>query len=260
MSASTSTSSHQSLALNSPAQSGSAATLHCTLFLFDDKLVITKRPHRDVSGRRATGLDDVQKLVKTGGGVAVYDRDKDKRDKLGYRGAVDILDVIATDIGGGGKDSSRKGLTSRLIHGSEFHLFLERPPVDQSDRWSARPLRSYTTVHPPYSFNLDPVMARKDKLRFVRNLWAAQALARTKLRRRTDAVAVPRVFKAREEIKLATCYWNVWERAGWLACPLKAKVVVQVDESGETETLPLGAGGSPLIVVRLQPMPGGLCR
>lgn len=100
MSASTSTSSHQSLAIASPG--GNASILHCTLFLFDDKLVITKRPSRDVSGRKATGLDDLQKLVKTGGGVAVYDRDKEKRDKLGFRGAVDILDVIATDTGGGG--------------------------------------------------------------------------------------------------------------------------------------------------------------
>lgn len=103
MSTSTSTSSHQSIAIASPGGPSSVATLHCTLFLFDDKLVITKRPHRDISGRKATGLDDLQKLVKTGGGVAVYDRDKEKRDKLGYRGAVDVLDVIATDIGGGGK-------------------------------------------------------------------------------------------------------------------------------------------------------------
>lgn len=134
--------------------------------------------------------------------------------------------------------------------------------MDQSDRWNARPLRSYTTVHPPYSINLDPVMARKDKLRFVRNLWAAQALARTRLRKRTSgpAPAIPRVFKAREEIKLATCYWNVWERDGWTGATSKAKVVVLVDESGDAQGLPLGGGVAPLAVVRLQPMQGGLCR
>lgn len=103
-------------------------------------------------------------------------------------------------------------------------------------------------------------MARKDKLRFVRNLWTAQALARTRLRKRASDFAIPRVFKSREEIKLATCYWNVWERSGWMACPAKAKVVVLVDESGDSETLSLGSNGPPLVVVRLQPMDGGVCR
>lgn len=103
-------------------------------------------------------------------------------------------------------------------------------------------------------------MARKDKLRFVRNLWAAQALARTRLRKRASDLAVPRVLKSREEIKLATCYWNLWERAGWMTCLSKAKVVVLIDESGDSESLTLGTNGSPLVVIRLQPMDGGVCR
>jgi hypothetical protein len=77
--------------------------LHCTLFLFDDKLMIVKRQSSSISGRKVTGLDDVQRLVKTGGGVAVLDKNGAKKDKLSYRGVVDVLDVIASDVGNGGK-------------------------------------------------------------------------------------------------------------------------------------------------------------
>ncbi|RSH95410.1 hypothetical protein EHS25_000497 [Saitozyma podzolica] len=225
--------------------------LHCTLFLFDDKLMIVKRQSSSISGRKVTGLDDVQRLVKTGGGIAVLDKNGAKKDKLSYRGVVDVLDVIASDVGNG-----------------DFHLFFERPPMDQSDRWAARPFRSYTTVHPPYSVSLDPVATRRDKLRFVHNLWAAQALARAKLLPQ-EVRQVPRALVEEEEIGLesagemfgrAKCYWNVWERQGWLHADRKAKVVVHVDEDGEAEDLAPKQDGGPCMVIRLQPMSGGLCR
>lgn len=79
------------------------SNLHCTLFLFDDKLMIVKRQSSSVSGRKITGLDDMDKLVKSGGGVAVLDKAGSKKDKLSFRGTVDILDIMATDVGGGGK-------------------------------------------------------------------------------------------------------------------------------------------------------------
>lgn len=78
------------------------SNLHCTLFLFDDKLMIVKR-QSNVSGRKITGLDDMDKLIKSGGGVAVLDKAGAKKDKLSFRGTVDILDIIATDVGGGGE-------------------------------------------------------------------------------------------------------------------------------------------------------------
>lgn len=56
-----------------------------------------------MSGRKITGLDDVARLVKSGGGVAVMDKTGGKKDKLSYRGMVDVLDVIASDIGNGGE-------------------------------------------------------------------------------------------------------------------------------------------------------------
>lgn len=83
--------------------SAAMSTLHCTLFLFDDKLILVKRQSSAISGRNVTGLNDVQKLVKSGGGVAVMDKNGAKKDKLSYRGMVDVLDVIASDVGNGGE-------------------------------------------------------------------------------------------------------------------------------------------------------------
>ncbi|WVQ81448.1 hypothetical protein IAT38_003572 [Cryptococcus sp. DSM 104549] len=245
-------SSHMPQSPQAGANGGSAMqALHCTLFLFDDKLMIVKRQSTSVSGRKLTGTDDVQRLVKTGGGVAVMEKNNAKRDKLSFRGEVDVLDVIASDVGNG-----------------DFHLFLERPPIDQSGRWAGRPFRSYTTVHPPYSVSLDPVATKRDKLRFVQNLWAAQALARAKLLPSSDVRAVPRVSQSMEEVDLdaagealgrAKCFWNVWDRKGWEG-QRKGKVVVHIDEDGCAPELPSVDGSNPLLSIYLQPMAGGLCR
>nr|XP_031862275.1 uncharacterized protein CI109_002240 [Kwoniella shandongensis]KAA5529347.1 hypothetical protein CI109_002240 [Kwoniella shandongensis] len=233
-----------------PSNSSTMATLHCSLFLFDDKLMIVKRQSSSVSGRKVTGTDDVQKLVRTGGGVAVIDKHNVKKDKLSFRGEVDVLDVIASDIGGG-----------------DFHLFFERPPADQSGRWSGRPFRSYTTVHPPYAVSLDPYATKRDKSRFVQNLWAAQALARAKLLPK-HVRAVPRVLMSAEEVELeaagdpfgrAKCFWDVWDKNVW-SNVRKAKVVIHVDEDGFAPDIPMVEGSYPLLSIRLQPVAGGLCR
>jgi hypothetical protein len=78
--------------------------------------MVVKRQSASISGRRVTGLDDMERLIKSGGGVAVMDKSGNKKDKLSFRGTVDILDVIATDVGGGGKLSraSMAVLTYRI--------------------------------------------------------------------------------------------------------------------------------------------------
>ena len=73
------------------------------MFLFDDKLMIVKRQGTAISGRKVTGLDDVPGLVRSGGGVAVMDKAGAKKDKLSFRGIVDITDIIAVDVGNGGE-------------------------------------------------------------------------------------------------------------------------------------------------------------
>jgi protein ECT2 len=76
----------------------SAGSLHCTLFLFDDKLVIAKRPgNGEKSGRALTGLDEMEKLAKAGGLPVGM-----KKSGMTFKGVVDITDVVAADVGGHG--------------------------------------------------------------------------------------------------------------------------------------------------------------
>jgi hypothetical protein len=223
--------SNSSAPLGSPQSSSGPGlgALHCSLFLFDDKLMVVKRQSSAISGRKVTGLDDVPKLVKSGGGVAIMDRNGGRKDKLSFRGVVDVLDIIATDVGNGGMSKTR--IQGKRLTCTDFHLFLERPPIDQSDRWSSRPFRSYSTVHPPYAISFDPIATRRDKLRFVQNLWAAQALARAKLLPHVNR-PVPRVLMSDSEVGLegagemlgrAKLFWNVWERQAWAAQKKKVK-------------------------------------
>lgn len=78
--------------------------------------MIVKRQSSSISGRKVTGLDDVQKLVKTGGGVAIRAKDGAKKDKLSYRGIVDVLDIIASDVGNGGEHLLSETIGGKLAH------------------------------------------------------------------------------------------------------------------------------------------------
>jgi hypothetical protein len=77
---------------------GAGSPLHCTLFLFDDKLVIVKRPGIGEKGGRAlAGLDEMEKSTKAGGlplGV--------KKSGMSCKGVVEVVDLVATDVGGPG--------------------------------------------------------------------------------------------------------------------------------------------------------------
>lgn len=76
-----------------------AGVLHCTLFLFDDKLVICKRPgNGEKSGRALAGLDEMEKLAKAGGLPLGM-----KKSGMTFKGVVDVTDVVAADVGGPGE-------------------------------------------------------------------------------------------------------------------------------------------------------------
>lgn len=69
---------------------------------------------------------------------------------------------------------------------------------------------------------LDSVATRKDKIRFLHNLWAAQTVARAKLLPKD--VEPPRPMVGEYEVGLeaagevfgrAKCYWSVWDKKGW---------------------------------------------
>jgi hypothetical protein len=104
----------------------SAGSLHCTLFLFDDKLVIAKRPgNGERSGRILTGLDEMEKLAKAGGLPIGM-----KKSGMTFKGVVDIADVVAADVGGAGRRFKFKISSQYLIF---FHcrsaLVLGEPPT-----------------------------------------------------------------------------------------------------------------------------------
>lgn len=87
-----------SLAPSGPSTSGSLSSLHCTLFLFDDKLVIVKRPgNGEKGGRVLSGLDELDRVTKAGG-IPVGK----KKSGMTCKGVVDVTDIVATDVGGAG--------------------------------------------------------------------------------------------------------------------------------------------------------------
>lgn len=110
--------------------------------------------------------------------------------------------------------------------------------MEPSPRWSGRPSRRYTVVHPPQPISLDPQAARADKHRFVHNLWAAQALVRARGGKSSVLVAA-------EEEKLmdawgkgrARAFWNVWEREGWESEGGKVSLIVESRGEGEQNAL-----------------------
>lgn len=98
-----------------------------------------------------------------------------------------------------------------------MHLYLEKPPEGQTDRWSGRSFRSLAVVHPPSPINLDPTRTEADKKRFLENLWNVQAMYRTKGGQSVVLCAEEREVESRgERITLARTYFNVYQRTAFL--------------------------------------------
>ncbi|KAH8094910.1 hypothetical protein BXZ70DRAFT_1066217 [Cristinia sonorae] len=212
--------------------------LHCTLFLFDDKLVIVKRPGNGEKGGRAlSGLSDLDKLGRSGMPLMGM-----KRSGMVCKGVVDVTDVTATDVGG-----------------TDFHLYLEAPPRDKGERWSNRPFRAFTTVNPPYG--LDPTRLEAEKTRFLENLWTVQARFRTRENQSVILFAEDRNVETKgPRVTLARTYFNVYQRTAFLREERKTKVVVHIDHTGSADPLPYGARAPPFVCIQVRPMAGELSR
>ncbi|KAF8663361.1 hypothetical protein AX16_000937 [Volvariella volvacea WC 439] len=221
------------------ATSTSAPSLHCSLFLFDDKLMIVKRPgNGEKGGRMLSGLNDLDKLTK-GGGIP----SGKKKSGMSCKGVVDITDVVATDVGG-----------------ADIHLYLENPPMDQTERWSGRSFRSLAVVHPPSPINYDPIATENDKQRFLEKLWLAQAVYRARAGQSVVLRAEEQEVESRYgRLTTARTYYNVYQRTAFLQEPRKTKVVVHVDPLGTADPIPFGIGGPPFVRIKIQPLAGGLC-
>ena len=62
--------------------------LHCTLFLFDDKLMIVKRPgNGEKSGRVLSGLEDLEKVTKAG---VLNPGAKKAKSGLVFKGVIEV--------------------------------------------------------------------------------------------------------------------------------------------------------------------------
>ncbi|KAJ7684015.1 hypothetical protein B0H17DRAFT_985586 [Mycena rosella] len=220
--------------------SSSTGSLHCTLFLFDDKLLIVKRPGNGEKGGRAlAGLDELDKLTKAGGRPSGK-----KKSGMTCKGVVDVTEVVATDVGG-----------------ADINLYLENPPLDQNERWSGRAFRSLAVVQPPASVNLNPVQTDLDKQRFLENLWKVQAAYRARAGQSVVLRAEEMEVESKSgRVTVARTYYNVYQRTAFLQEPKKTKIVVHIDALGSADKIPFGVGAPPFGVIRLQPLAGGVCR
>ncbi|KZV72156.1 hypothetical protein PENSPDRAFT_371983 [Peniophora sp. CONT] len=212
--------------------------LRCTLFLFDDKIMVVKRP-TEKSGRALSGLEKLEKMGKAGGLPSGL-----KKGALSCKGVVDLSDVVATDVGG-----------------ADFHLFFESPPLDQPDRWSGRSFRSMTCVHPPSPANFNPQKTVNDKKRFLEHVWQAQVDLRARSGQSVTLEAEEREVETRVgKVTVARTYFHVYQRTSFLREERKTKVVVQIDPFGNADPLPFGARGPPYVVIHVQPIEGDLSR
>lgn len=190
--------------------SGGFSALFCTLFLFDDRLIIVKRPNGTSSGRALARLDDIQKLLRTNGGLNSL-----KKSGMLCKGVIDVLDIAATDAGG-----------------SDMHLYLEAPPQDQTDRWKGRPFRSYAVVLPPNPINMDPTAAQAAKKRFLDNLWAVQALYKIKSGKCIAMMGEEfEVENKGSKVTRATTFYNLYQRTPYLgeAKKVRNSIIYQRD-------------------------------
>ena len=106
----------------------------------------------------------------------------------------------------------------------DMNIYFESPPQDQSDRWSGRPFRAYSVVHPPSPVNLDPVLAESDKQRFLENLWTTQAMFRAKEGRSVVLVSGEKEVESRGgRVTQARTYFNVYQRTAYLTEPKKVR-------------------------------------
>ncbi|THH28409.1 hypothetical protein EUX98_g5772 [Antrodiella citrinella] len=214
--------------------------LHCTLFLFDDKLMIVKRPgNGEKGGKVLSGLSDLDKLSKSGGLPMGL-----KKSGMVCKGVVDVTDVVITDVGG-----------------ADLHIYLETPPQDQGERWSGRPFRALSVVNPPAPINLDPSRTEADKTRFLENVWSVQAHFRTRLNQSVLLRTDDREVESRgARVTIARTYFNVYQRTAFMKETKKTKIVLHIDHEGSADPIPFGVRNPPFVVVRVQPMAGELSR
>jgi hypothetical protein len=218
--------------------SPSHRTLHCTLFLFDDVIVIAKRASSSSCGRFLVGLDDLNKLadqMKTFTERSSSASRANQKIELGFRGLIDLPNVQAIDLGG-----------------PDLQLCMSKAPSHATgEKWASRLTRQYATNDASSISGPDPALARSEKQRFLENLWRAQALLKAKdFRSHVRSCVIP--SSAGEDKIRRVIYWNIYSRRSYLGEPHKSVAVLHVDPSDEADQLPFGyESAPPAAIVRI---------
>ncbi len=234
--------------------------LRCCIFLFSDKLVLAKRPPGTKGARQLTGIDNNDSLVQqfkaaqrpqaevsllAAGTPRKNDGGKIKKDAMGFRGAVELLEVRAVDLGP-----------------AEFGLVFEQPPADQNERWRGRPTRRYQIASSCGAE--DRVAEKRSWLAKVEEAQAQRRISFGAPGVRRSAPVPARGEGSSGEQKETVVYWTVWDRDSWedAGKAAKAQLALHIDEDGDAHDLTLGrpGGGPPQIVARASLVGGDGCR
>lgn len=208
--------------------SSSYRTIHCSLFLFDDVIAITKRAGPSSCGRTLLGLDDLNRLADqmksyTERNTNSHHYRTTPRVELSFRGLIDLADVKATDIAG-----------------PDLQLTMANPPSHVvGEKWSSRLVRQYATVDVNSMNGSSPAQARSEKQRFLENVWRAQALLKTREYRSEVRNCVVPSSCDPDRVR-RVIYWNIFYRREYLMEASKTLAVLHVDPDIKADNLPFG--------------------
>ncbi|TIC28492.1 hypothetical protein E3Q10_03156 [Wallemia mellicola] len=235
--------------------------LPCTVFLFNDKLVIAKRPSSNSRGRKLSGLDDLDASNPSATPAKSWGISK---TQLVCKIVADLSELTVTDL-------SNEVFSYHLL----AHLAVEFGVVFQSSAFSDcdderfnRTSKAFQVTQVAFSPS-EPLSTASPMSRFITKIWKQQALLRAK-----DGNSYAKI--SRDWLPLmsgavaggrgngqARLYFNVYEsRDKWFRSANKSKAVLQVDGThGQADSIPVGEGGTlPLLVIRAEAMEGNLCR
>ncbi|GAA5850949.1 hypothetical protein JCM8547_009139 [Rhodosporidiobolus lusitaniae] len=228
-------------------------TLRCTLFLFNDTLLIAKRPSVDKPGKLHCGLDDLDRLVglyqtshlSSSQANLLGSPKKLRKGIFGFRGLVPLSDVVAVDLG-----------TPSSSENPEFGLVFDHPPADQSERWNGRPARRFV-VASTYA----PDVKRPEK-----EVWlgqVAEAVLHAKLRAGARlAVKGRRNWEEGGAGDSTVVYWAVWDRRTWEGTSggTRGKLALQLVDGHAAEQWIPSRDGRPVVSARATFLSDDRCR
>ncbi|SNX86759.1 uncharacterized protein MEPE_05468 [Melanopsichium pennsylvanicum] len=227
--------------------------IHCTLFLFDDRIAIVKRAHASTSGRRLVGVDDIGRLTSQ---MKTPLHSSSKRSELAFRGSIALMDVDVQDLGG-----------------SDLQLtMLRQPDHVTGDRWTNRPLRQYVVADTSASSSssthasriqmgstsLDSdVSAKLEKVRFLESVWRAKALykaSRSQCQTRCKIVPASRTRSGSSDALLSmpqkgtsghdarkVIYFHLHSPQSYVSEPYQTPVALSVNDSTNEKRISLGS-------------------